>query len=623
MKNFIKGFRFTPSNYPAEVEAKIQKYRKQGYKLPPRKVLRTPEQLEGIRESAKINTALLDYISENIREGMSTEEIDVLVYDFTTSHGAIPAPLNYEGFPKSVCTSINDVVCHGIPNKNEILKSGDIINVDVSTIYKGYFSDASRMFMIGDVNPDMQKLVQVTKECMEIGIAAAQPWKQLGDVGAAIQEHAEKNGFSVVRDLCGHGVGMQFHEEPDVEHFGRRGTGMMIVPGMTFTIEPMINMGTYEGFYEVDVNTLEVKELYQDGNKKQQKKNDTDAGPINALLPGVHGKGLYSGQGCMYFTNNGEGTQEALKKFDVEAGVLAEWNGKEWKVVRRNQFVEVTGPGGIYGNTNPETDPIWATGWDYKSVILGVRDAEKGWAFYRLPKASHSYDGAHGWNTEWPRIRNVGTESQPDYLMTMHGMFWYFPGMFTADNSAGIRPRSAYLKVIGDFTRWNDQLVFGCDDSAQKEFLNKRKAKGSIEGPGQSNSNLWFTSLTRPDELGPATAEGAVWAKESVKAGESSEPFLFSGWTHRFGWVKNEGKQPVIFTFEIDEAGKNEWKTLKSVTVNAGKSVSVPFASTEKGEWIRVKTDKNTLATVSFNYTTADPHSTSSDPVYPMSTSHR
>ena len=250
MKNFIKGFRFTPSNYPAEVEAKIQKYRKQGYKLPPRKVLRTPEQLEGIRESAKINTALLDYISENIREGMSTEEIDVMVYDFTTKHGAIPAPLNYEGFPKSVCTSINDVVCHGIPSKTEILQSGDIINVDVSTIYKGYFSDASRMFMIGDVSPEMRKLVQVTKECMEIGIAAAQPWKQLGDVGAAIQEHAEKNGFNVVRDLCGHGVGMQFHEAPDVEHFGRRGTGMMIVPGMTFTIEPMINMGTYEVFVD-------------------------------------------------------------------------------------------------------------------------------------------------------------------------------------------------------------------------------------------------------------------------------------------------------------------------------------------------------------------------------------
>ena len=243
MKNFAKGFRFTPAEYPQEIEERIQSYKRQGYKLPPRKALRTQEQLEGIRESAKINTALLNYISENIREGMSTEQIDKMVYDFTTAHGAIPAPLNYEGFPKSVCTSINNVVCHGIPNPHEILKSGDIINVDVSTIYKGYFSDASRMFLIGDVSPEMQRLVAVTKECMEIGVANAQPWKRLGDVGAAIQEHAEKNGYSVVRDLCGHGVGIKFHEEPDVLHFGRRGTGMMILPGMTFTIEPMINMG--------------------------------------------------------------------------------------------------------------------------------------------------------------------------------------------------------------------------------------------------------------------------------------------------------------------------------------------------------------------------------------------
>ena len=250
MKKFIKGFRFTPSNYPDAIEDKIQKYRKQGYKLPPRKVLRTPEQIEGIRESAKINTALLDHIAANIREGISTEEIDRMVYDFTTSHGAIPAPLNYEGFPKSVCTSINDVVCHGIPSKDEILKSGDIVNVDVSTIYNGYFSDASRMFMIGEVSPENQRLVQITKECLEIGVKAAQPWSQLGDVGAAIQEHAEKNGYSVVRDLTGHGVGIKFHEEPDVEHFGRRGTGMVIVPGMTFTIEPMINMGTYEVFID-------------------------------------------------------------------------------------------------------------------------------------------------------------------------------------------------------------------------------------------------------------------------------------------------------------------------------------------------------------------------------------
>ena len=252
MKKFIKGPRFTPSCYPDAVEAKLQSYRKQHYKLPPRRILRTPEQLEGIRESAKITTALLDHLSGHIREGISTEEIDRLVYDFTTSHGAIPAPLHYEGFPKSVCTSINNVVCHGIPSSQDILRSGDIINVDVSTIYKGYYSDASRMFLIGDVDLEMQRLVQVTKECMEIGIAAAQPWKRLGDVGAAIQGHAEKNGYSVVRDLCGHGVGIRFHEPPDVEHFGKAGTGMLIVPGMTFTIEPMINMGKYDVFVDED-----------------------------------------------------------------------------------------------------------------------------------------------------------------------------------------------------------------------------------------------------------------------------------------------------------------------------------------------------------------------------------
>ena len=232
------------------IEEKIAYHADKGEIVPTRDMLKTIPQIEGIQKSADLNTAVLDHVAAHIHAGMSTAEIDKLVYDYTTEHGGIPAPLNYQGFPKSVCTSINNEICHGIPDENIILEEGDIINVDVSTILDGYFSDASRMFMIGDVNLDMQKLVQVTKECMEIGIAAAQPWKQLGDVGAAIQEHAEKNGFSVVRDLCGHGVGMQFHEEPDVEHFGRRGTGMMIVPGMTFTIEPMINMGTYEVFVD-------------------------------------------------------------------------------------------------------------------------------------------------------------------------------------------------------------------------------------------------------------------------------------------------------------------------------------------------------------------------------------
>ena len=245
-----------------------------------------------------------------------------------------------------------------------------------------------------------------------------------------------------------------------------------------------------------------------------------------------------------------------------------------------------------------------------------MRDSQKGWTFYRLPKASHSYDGAHGWNTEWPRIRNVGTDDQPDYLMTMHGLFWRFPKLFTADNSAGIRPRSSYLKVIGDFARWNDELVFGCDDSAQKEFLNKRKAKGNIEGPGQSNSNLWFTSLTKPDELGPATADGAIWEKEDVQANVYSDPYMFAGWEQRCCWLQNDGKQDITFTFEIDQKGNNIWKELTAVQVEVGQSAYLPFAAKEQGEWIRVKIDKNSNVSVSFVYTTVDTRSSASSSMF-------
>ena len=381
-----------------------------------------------------------------------------------------------------------------------------------------------------------------------------------------------------------------------------------------------IYFGTMEeGFYEVDVHTLQVTQLYKDGNTQKgntMSHNDTDVQPYNATLPGAHGKGLYSGQGVMVFSNNGEAVPEALKHFDIQSGVLAEWDGKDWKVVRRNQFVEVTGPGGIYGNANPATDPIWATGWDFKSLLVGVRNPQTGWTFYRLPKASHSYDGAHGWNTEWPRIRDIGTTENPDYLMTMHGMFWRFPGTFTAVNSAGIRPRSAYLKVIGDFTRWNNQLVFGCDISAQKEFLNKRKVKGDIEGPGQSNSNLWFTSPEKPDQLGPNTSEGALWISEEIKANEVSEPFLFSGWDVRSSWIKNEGKQTANFTYEIDEKGDRNWKVLKAVSVKPNESADVSFSSEEMGEWVRVKVDKATKATVQFSYVQKDIRSQIADPIF-------
>ena len=333
-------------------------------------------------------------------------------------------------------------------------------------------------------------------------------------------------------------------------------------------------------------------------------------------MPGAHGNGLYSGQGVMVFANNGENSAAAMKFFDAESGSLSEWDGKDWKVIRRNQFVELTGPGGIYGNSKPETDPIWATGWDHKSVLLGVREPQKGWTFYRLPKASHSYDGAHGWNTEWPRIRNVGAEGEDDYLMTMHGLFWHFPKTFGTRNSAGIRPRTSYLKVIGDFTRWNNELVFGCDDTAQQEFLNKRKAKGKIGGPGQSNSNLWFTSLTKPDELGPATVDGAVWEMENVKANVYSDPYLFAGWDERCCWLHNDGTQNVTFTFEVDEKGDNGWKKLTSVQVAAGASAYLPFTSKAKGEWIRVKTDKESHVTVSFVYTSPDKRSSAVDPMF-------
>lgn len=382
--------------------------------------------------------------------------------------------------------------------------------------------------------------------------------------------------------------------------------------------ENKIYIGTMEeGFYEVDVHTLEAKELYKDSNEAWRIYNKTKKGEKpTELLPGAHGKGLYSGQGVLVYSNNGENSPEAMTRFDALSGSLSEWDGKDWKVIRRNQFVELTGPGGIHGNPNPDTDPIWATGWDHKSLLLGVRDANTGWTFYRLPKGSNSYDGAHGWNTEWPRIRNVGTAGMPDYLMTMHGMFWKFPSTFTSLSSSGIEPRSAYLKVIGDFARWNHQLVFGCDDSAQKEFLNKRKAKGNIDGPGQSNSNLWFTSVNKPDELGPATAAGSVWEKEDVQAGQFSDPFLFSGWKERCGWIKNGGSQPVIFTFEVDEKGNNAWKFFKNVSVPAGGAVDIPFSQNDKGCWIRVKADKNTSATVSFVYTVPEKRKATSAPMY-------
>lgn len=233
-------------------DEKYERLKEEGYEMPSRDIIKTPEQIEGIKKSAEITKGALDLVAEKIHEGMSTEEINTIVHNYTIEKGGIPAPLNYQGFPKSVCTSINEEVCHGIPDENIILRSGDIINVDVSTILDGYFSDSSRMFMIGDVSEEAKKLVEVTKECLYKGIEAVKPWGFLGDIGAAIQEHAEAHGYSVVRDFGGHGVGLEFHEEPFVYHFGNKGEGMILVPGMVFTIEPMINAGGYSLFVDAD-----------------------------------------------------------------------------------------------------------------------------------------------------------------------------------------------------------------------------------------------------------------------------------------------------------------------------------------------------------------------------------
>ncbi len=232
------------------IDEKISWYKTQGCMIPPRKIIKNNKQIIGLRESGKINIAVLDFISEQLHIGMTTEQIDLLIYEKTVALGGIPATLNFEGFPNSVCTSINNQVCHGIPSSHVLLKDGDIINIDVSTIYKGFFSDSSRMFCIGNVSPEKKKLVNVVKECIALGLAQIKPWGFLGDMGQAVHEHAMKNGYTVVREIGGHGIGLQFHEEPWVSYVSKKGTEMLLVPGMVFTIEPMVNMGTDEIFID-------------------------------------------------------------------------------------------------------------------------------------------------------------------------------------------------------------------------------------------------------------------------------------------------------------------------------------------------------------------------------------
>ncbi|WP_283171147.1 methionyl aminopeptidase [Curtanaerobium respiraculi] len=227
----------------ARNDERMQELWEKGEEIPHRSLLKTKLDIEGMKYSAEVNVGVLDGVGELVRPGVSTEEIDKWIYDYCAAHNAIPADLDYEGFPKSVCTSINDVVCHGIPSKDDILKEGDIVNIDMSTIRNGYFSDSSRMFYVGEVSEKRRRLCEVTRESVQAGLAAVKPWTHLGDVSAAVNKVATEAGYSVVAEFGGHGIGLEFHEDPFVSFVAKAGTGPILVPGMCFTIEPMVNAG--------------------------------------------------------------------------------------------------------------------------------------------------------------------------------------------------------------------------------------------------------------------------------------------------------------------------------------------------------------------------------------------
>lgn len=224
-------------------DERIKLYKSQGCIVPSRKMIKSSTQIDGIRESGRVNIEILDYITDQIQVGMTTGEIDRLIHNKTIELGGIPATLGYEGFPKSVCISINHEVCHGIPSDKVVLKDGDILNVDVTTKVNGYYSDSSRMFCLGSVSDERKRLVEAARRSIYIGLENARPWNFLGDIGQAINDFARSSGYTVVEEIGGHGVGNEIHEEPYVSYVSKRGTEMLLVPGMIFTIEPMINAG--------------------------------------------------------------------------------------------------------------------------------------------------------------------------------------------------------------------------------------------------------------------------------------------------------------------------------------------------------------------------------------------
>lgn len=350
-----------------------------------------------------------------------------------------------------------------------------------------------------------------------------------------------------------------------------------------------------EGLYEVDVNTLKVREIIRDGNLKDYpQKFDKNGKPLprKSNLHGYHGKGLYSGFGKLFYANNGIRHPKVAEDPTITSGALAFWEcgDSDWTEIRKCQFTEITSKDGITGSKNPESTPIWALGWDAKSVILMLNDGGN-WSSFRLPKSSHSYDGSHGWNTEWPRIRNIGGD---EYLMTMHGAFWRFPKSFSKKDFSGIRMRSSYLKVIGDFCRWGDVIALGCDDSAQKEFMNSRDLKAKKAHPLNSNSNIWFVSDGRLDNLGAKLGRGSVFLRENVASGTLSDAMLTAGFDKRILVLDHKTDAPVLIEIQTSD-GKSDFVKSREITLDKNSS---KFIELEDAEWTRIvpRTDAVSLS---------------------------
>lgn len=340
--------------------------------------------------------------------------------------------------------------------------------------------------------------------------------------------------------------------------------------------------------YEVDVQTLEVERLF--------------VRPV----PGWHAKGAYTGQGRFIVANNGEweaGSVKHLRPYEYQvdfetggerAGVLAEWDGEDWRVIRRRQFTEVTGPGGIHGAPNDEA-PVWATGWDKRSLMLMVRhDGE--WHEYRLPKADYSYDGHHGWHTEWPRIREAVSKDSANsrkLLMNKHGGWFDFPQTFSAEDASGLRPIGSYLKIISDHTNWNGRIVFACNETS---MFNNPLA-------GQAQSNLWFAEWEELHEKGAPVGWGGPWVADDVAAGQSSSPYLFGGYGQRVLHVAHETDEPVTLTVEVDTTGRGDWQQIDTVTADAEGYAFHVFDADVPGEWIRLTPEQDAAGlTAYFHY---------------------